>query len=35
VSAGCGDVIVVTAPAGYGKSTFVAELAAANRRPTA
>jgi LuxR family maltose regulon positive regulatory protein len=30
-----GDVIVVAAPAGYGKSTFVAELVAADRRPTA
>jgi LuxR family maltose regulon positive regulatory protein len=30
-----GDVVVVTAPAGYGKSTFLAELAAADGRPTA
>jgi LuxR family maltose regulon positive regulatory protein len=29
------DVVTVTAPAGYGKSTFVAELAAADARPTA
>jgi LuxR family maltose regulon positive regulatory protein len=28
-------VVTVTAPAGYGKSTFVAELAAADPRPTA
>ena len=30
-----GDVVTVTAPAGYGKSTFVAELAATDPRPTA
>src|SRR5262245_47652519 len=30
-----GDVIAVTAPAGYGKSTFVAELTAHDSRPTA
>src|SRR5215207_1415041 len=30
-----GEVVTVTAPAGYGKSTFVAELAAADPRPTA
>jgi len=35
VQAGGGDVVTVTAPAGYGKSTFVAELAAADPRPTA
>ena len=29
------DVVTVTAPAGYGKSTFVAELTAEDRRPTA
>jgi LuxR family maltose regulon positive regulatory protein len=30
-----GDVVTVTAPAGYGKSTFVAELSTADPRPTA
>lgn len=30
-----GDVVVVTAPAGYGKSTFLAELSANDVRPTA
>src|SRR6478735_7411207 len=30
-----GEVVVVTAPAGYGKSTFVAELVVDDRRPTA
>jgi LuxR family maltose regulon positive regulatory protein len=35
VQARGGDVITVTAPAGYGKSTFVAELTAADARPTA
>ena len=30
-----GDVVAVTAPAGYGKSTFLAELAANDPRPTA
>ena len=29
------DVVIVTAPAGYGKSTFLAELAAADPRPAA
>ena len=29
------DVVVVTAPAGYGKSTFMAELAGADERPAA
>jgi LuxR family maltose regulon positive regulatory protein len=29
------DVITVTAPAGYGKSTFAAELTSGDRRPTA
>src|SRR5262245_37404965 len=29
------DVVAVTAPAGYGKSTVLAELAAADPRPTA
>src|SRR6476619_6317824 len=30
-----GDVVAVTAPAGYGKSTFIAELVAADPRPVA
>jgi LuxR family maltose regulon positive regulatory protein len=30
-----GDVVTVTAPAGYGKSTFIAELAVGDPRPTA
>jgi LuxR family maltose regulon positive regulatory protein len=32
---GAAEVVAVTAPAGYGKSTFIAELAAADARPTA
>jgi LuxR family maltose regulon positive regulatory protein len=35
VDAARADVIAVTAPAGYGKSTFVAELVAADPRPSA
>ena len=35
VRAAGADVVAVTAPAGYGKSTFVAELAAGDPRPTA
>ena len=35
VRASGGDVVTVTAPAGYGKSTFIAELVAADPRPTA
>jgi LuxR family maltose regulon positive regulatory protein len=35
VQAHGGAVVTVTAPAGYGKSTFIAELAAADPRPTA
>jgi ATP/maltotriose-dependent transcriptional regulator MalT len=34
VQARDGDVVTVTAPAGYGKSSFIAELAAADPRPT-
>ncbi len=30
-----GEVVTVTAPAGYGKSTFIAELVAGDPRPTA
>jgi LuxR family maltose regulon positive regulatory protein len=33
--AGGADVVTVTAPAGYGKSTFLAQLAATDPRPTA
>jgi LuxR family maltose regulon positive regulatory protein len=35
VRASNADVVTVTAPAGYGKSTFVAELTAVDARPTA
>ena len=35
VSRRAGDVIAVTAPAGFGKSTFLAELAAGDARPAA
>jgi ATP/maltotriose-dependent transcriptional regulator MalT len=35
VRAARADVITVTAPAGYGKSTFAAELSASDPRPTA
>src|SRR5262245_38451460 len=35
VQAANADIVTVTAPAGYGKSTFLAELTAADPRPTA
>ncbi len=35
VRAAQGDVVTVTAPAGYGKSTFIAELTVNDPRPTA
>jgi LuxR family maltose regulon positive regulatory protein len=35
VRAANADIVTVTAPAGYGKSTFVAELTAVDSRPTA
>src|SRR4051794_41885289 len=35
VRAAAPDLVTVTAPAGYGKSTFAAELTAGDTRPTA